>query len=287
LRGFTALSIGDGMDENRHKHHHWHAGTVVVMMLSCPWMPDPPVAAIVTDWPCSNPPPSRGRPRNAGRGRIDMKTVIHTLLVVVMAAVPAVAQSTDKAKADAGAGAGTGDYYPLKVGTKWTYELDSGQPQKPIVTSVIAAEENAEGKGLARLEVYINGQKVPNSEHLMTNKDGVFRVRINNQDLNPPLCLLKYPLKTGQKWASKMTAMGEEMDVSCTQGPEEEVQVPAGKYKAVPSTIVTSQTKPDGGEVKIINTFWFVDNVGMVKQKMDLGGKIILMELSKYEPAPK
>jgi hypothetical protein len=29
-----------------------------------------------------------------------------------------------------------------------------------------------------------------------------------------------------------------------------------------------------------------VDDVGVVKQKMDIGGKVILMELTKYEPAP-
>jgi hypothetical protein len=211
-----------------------------------------------------------------------MKTVINTLLVVVMAAVPAVAQATAKVSAKAGAG----DYYPLKVGTKWNYELDAGQPQKGMITSVIAAEENTDGKPVARLEVYINGQKAQTTEHLMSNKDGVFRVKINNQDLDPPLCILKYPLKAGQKWDTKTTAMRQQLNVTCKQGAEEDVQVPAGKYKAVPCTIETSQQTPQG-EMKIVNTYWFVDDVGVVKQKMDIGGKVILMELTKYEPAPK
>jgi hypothetical protein len=210
-----------------------------------------------------------------------MKTVINTLLVVVMAALPAVAQST-KAKAKAG----TGDFYPLKVGTKWNYELDAGQPQKGMITSVIAAEETADGKPIARLEVYINGQKAPTTEHLMSNKDGVFRVKINNQQLDPPLCILKYPLKAGQKWDTKTTAIGQQLDVSCRQGAEEEVQVPAGKYKAVPCVIETS-TQTQQGAMKIVNTYWFVDDVGVVKQKMNFGDKVILMELTKYEPAPK
>jgi hypothetical protein len=211
-----------------------------------------------------------------------MKTVINTLLVVVMAAVPAVAQATAKAKVKAAAGAG--DYYPLKVGTKWNYELDAGQPQKGNITSVIAAEEPSDGKSLARLEVYINGQKAQTTEHLMSNKDGVFRVKINNQELDPPLCILKYPLKAGQKWDTKTTAMRQQLDVSCRQGAEEDVQVPAGKYKAVPCVIETSQQTPQGA-MKIVNTYWFVPDVGVVKQKMDIGGKVILMELTKYEAA--
>jgi hypothetical protein len=210
-----------------------------------------------------------------------MKTVINTLLVLAMAAVPAVAQSTAKAKAPSG----TGDYYPLKVGTKWNYELDAGQPQKGMITSVIAAEENADGKPIARLEVYINGQKAQTTEHLMSNKDGVFRVKINNQELDPPLCILKYPIKAGQKWDTKTTAMRQQLDVTCREGAVEDVQVPAGKYKAVPCTIETSQQTPQGA-MKIVNTYWFVDDVGVVKQKMDIGGKVILMELTKFEPAP-
>ncbi len=210
-----------------------------------------------------------------------MKSVINTLLVVVMAAVPAVAQATAKVSVKAGAG----DYYPLKVGTKWNYELDAGQPQKGMITSVIAAEENTDGKPIARLEVYINGQKAQTTEHLMSNKDGVFRVKISNQELEPPLCILKYPLKPGQKWDTKTTAMRQQLDVTCKQGAEEDVQVPAGKYKAVPCTIETSQQAPQG-PMKIVNTYWFVDDVGVVKQKMDIGGKVILMELTKYEPAP-
>ena len=39
--------------------------------------------------------------------------------------------------------------------------------------------------------------------------------------------------------------------------------------------------------MKIVNTYWFVKDVGVVKQKMDIGGKVILMELTKYEAATK
>ena len=31
--------------------------------------------------------------------------------------------------------------------------------------------------------------------------------------------------------------------------------------------------------------FWFVDDVGIVKQRSDLGPQIVTTELTKYEPA--
>ena len=219
-----------------------------------------------------------------------MKTVINTLIVMVMVAFPAVAQSKSASKAKSSqtskgkAASKTGDYYPLKVGTKWHFQVDAGQPRRPMITSVIAAEENTDGKPLARLEVYINGQKIPASEHLMSNKDGVFRVKFNNIEFNPPLCMLKYPLKTGQTWDTKLSTQGQQLDVTCRQGAEEAVSVPAGEYRAIPCTIQLTQNTPQGA-VKIVTTYWFVENVGFVKQKIDVAGKVILQELTKYEPA--
>jgi hypothetical protein len=216
-----------------------------------------------------------------------MKTVISALLVVVIAAFPAAAQ-TGKAKKSSDTGdtkSKTGDYYPLKVGNKWTFEVDAGAGQKVVMTSVIAAEENSDGKPLARLEVYINGQKAGATEHLMTNKDGVFRVKFNNVEFTPPLCMLKYPLKAGQSWEIKTSARGQQLDVSCRQGAEEDVQVPAGKYHAVPCTIQVTQPTPQGVPMKIVTTYWFVENVGFVKQKIEINDKVILQELTKYEPA--
>lgn len=212
-----------------------------------------------------------------------MKTVISSLAVIALAVTSTVAQSqpTGRATQTPAAGKAQGDdYYPLKVGTKWHYDLDNGGGQKIQLISQIAGIDTVEGVELFRLEIFANGQKLPNTEHLQRKDDGVYRVRMNNVDLTPPICLIKYPLKPDQTWGGETTAGGQKMKVEGSEGKAETVQVPAGKYEAVPCKVVGT-----AGPGKFTNILWFAKDVGIVKQKSEFASQTITMELTKFEPA--
>jgi hypothetical protein len=214
-----------------------------------------------------------------------MKTVLRTMLIAALAALPApvfaqtATKSTNSAAADKGKEKAP-NYYPLKVGTKWHYELNPGNGRKVEFVSEIGGVDTINGKPLPRLEVAANGQKLPTTEHLQCDDNGVFRVRMNNLEVTPPLCLIKYPLKEGQKWGGEISASGQKTTVDCSEGKPEEVQVPAGKFKAIPTTITVTQ-----GPTKLKNVFWFAENVGIVKQRSETGLQTFTLELKKYEPA--
>jgi hypothetical protein len=218
------------------------------------------------------------------------RTVILTLLFSTTLACVAAAQSnpatkTEKTQPKDAPKSSPPDYYPLAVGNKWHYQLDIGQPQKQDITLVIAEEETSDGKPLSRLEVFSDGVRRQMTEHLMVNEKGVFRVKIGTTSYNPPLCILKYPVKAGQSWITKTTASdGQQLTAMCKQGAEEDVQVPAGKYRAIPCTIAIDQQTAKG-PMKIVNTYWFVEKIGVVKQKLELNGPVVMMELTKFEPA--
>lgn len=179
------------------------------------------------------------------------------------------------------------DYYPLAVGNRWHYQVDVGQSQKQEITLVIAEEETADGKPVSRLEVFSDGVRRQMTEHLMSNDKGIFRVRIGGVTYNPPLCILKYPLKPGQSWITKTTANdGQQLTAICKQGAQQDIQVPAGRFRTIPCTIEIDQQTPKG-LMKIVNTYWFAEKIGVVKQKLDLNGPVVEMELSKYEPPPQ
>ncbi len=181
----------------------------------------------------------------------------------------------------------TPEYYPLAVGTRWHYQVDIGQPQKQEITLVIAEEETLDGKPVSRLEVFSDGVRRQMTEHLMSNEKGIFRVRIGGVTYNPPLCILKYPLKPGQSWITKTTANdGQQLTALCKQGAQQEIQVPAGRFRTIPCTIEIDQQTPKG-LMKIVNTYWFAEKIGVVKQKLELNGPSVVMELSKYEPPPE
>jgi hypothetical protein len=214
-----------------------------------------------------------------------MKTMVSTLVVVVLAVISTASrsQTIDKGAEVPSAGkskAKAAIYYPLKAGTKWHYQLDTSDGQKIQLTSQIGGVDNVDGKDLARLEIFANGQKLPQTEHLESRDDGVYRVRMNNADISPPICLIKYPVKPGQTWGAETTTGGQKMKVDCSEGKAEEVQVPAGKYQAIPCTFVATV-----GPAKFTTVFWFAEGVGIVKQRSEQGPQTVTMELTKYEPA--
>ena len=74
------------------------------------------------------------------------------------------------------------------------------------------------------------------------------------------------------KWHLRLTPICE--------ATEEAIEVAAGKFK----TMRVSVRLESGG--KTFNTsYWFVKNVGFVRQTVDAGNLSIVMELEKFEPA--
>jgi hypothetical protein len=170
----------------------------------------------------------------------------------------------------------TPDYYPLKVGTKWHYELNANG-NKMTVINAIAKVEDIDGKSLSRLETTIDDQ-VKATEHLTVTDKGVFRHRIKGIAITPPVCLLKFPVKDGESWNSDLKIGEEQVSFKAKAGKEEEVTVPAGKYKAV-----TSELEVTASGVNVKTRYWFAKDVGVVKQTIEVNNTNVEMELSKFE----
>jgi hypothetical protein len=206
-------------------------------------------------------------------GEVSMKAISGVLVVLVAVLLgPAPQPPAEKGKAK------VPNYYPLKAGTKWHYQFTIGTGRKGLLLTQIAEVENIGGQDLARLETVVQGE-VKSSEHLSSNDQGIFRHRQGGVPIDPAICLLKFPVKEGQEWKVE-TKFGEKaMTVTGREGRNEEVKVPAGTYQAVTSLV---ETNLDG--MRVSTNFWFVPDVGIVKQTIDLGGRTIELELAKYEP---
>ncbi len=169
------------------------------------------------------------------------------------------------------------NYYPLQVGNKWEYRVDVAGTSAQAV-SRIAKIETIDGAPLARLEAKVNDKDVA-TEHLRVTDKGVFRYRNNNQEINPPVCLLRYPAKSGDKWDGDITVGKEKGNYSC-ETKDDNVEVPAGKFKTLKVT-VTLQAKGQN----VTTSYWFAKDVGFVKQTVEAGDLNINMELEKFELA--
>jgi hypothetical protein len=170
-----------------------------------------------------------------------------------------------------------GNYYPLQVGNKWEYRVEVGGNSAKAVSSITKIE-TIDGIPLARLEATVNGNTVAN-EHLRATDKGVFRYRNNGLEINPPICLLKYPVKAADKWEGDIT-VGKEKGKYFCETKEENVEVTAGKFKTLKVT-VTLQSKGQS----VTTSYWFAKDVGFVKQTVEAGDLNITMELEKFELA--
>jgi hypothetical protein len=143
-------------------------------------------------------------------------------------------------------------YYPIQVGAKRVMELDGRE--------TIETVEKVEAKdGKYRVSISTSTGKLLNV--LEVSAQGVSRIQVMSKDLDKPFILIKLPAKEGDSW--------EFLDYTYTVGKEEEVEVPAGKFKAIP---VSVQSSRDG--VKIIHTSWYAPKVGMIKVASSANGSV-------------
>jgi hypothetical protein len=164
------------------------------------------------------------------------------------------------------------EYYPLKVGTTWTYKAN-GQ----AITVKVAKHEKVGDVMCARLETSTGG-KVVATEHIAVQKDGVYRYTMAGQTADPAVRFIKLPLKKGDTWKVSSKIGGQELNVEYTGG-DQEVTVPAGTYKAV----FTKTNEFEAGGQKMQATIWYAKGVGMVKTFMKIGQIEVVLELDKFE----
>jgi hypothetical protein len=199
-----------------------------------------------------------------------------TLCLLVLAGTAAIADCSTALPGLPGENVQSG-FYPLKVGNKWHYRA-SMQGNSGSITMHLANLEKVGGVDLFRLDMIADGQ-VLSTEHVAADKGGVFRHRCNDQDFEKPICILKSPFKQGEKWQQTLEVEDEVLTISGKAGAEEEVQVPAGKFKAIP---VRLEVENVDGTV-IINTNWYAANVGIVRQIIELPNGQMTLELERYE----
>ncbi|MCY2940148.1 MAG: hypothetical protein NTV50_00590 [Planctomycetota bacterium] len=173
----------------------------------------------------------------------------------------------------------TKSYYPLKAGNKWTYQIESDTAAKGSkLINQIAKIEKIDGVSLSRLETTAKG-KVVASEHLSITDKGIFRNRYNDEKINPPICILKFPTKKDSTWKTESMTGAEKLSVSC-KSDEEEIEVPAGKFKTVK---VVMDAEVVGAGIIVSTTYWFAQGVGIVKQHVNINSMQFTLLLEKFE----
>lgn len=172
------------------------------------------------------------------------------------------------------------DYYPLNVGERWEYKVQVADKTMEVANEITKIE-TINNDSLARVETVSNGKTLA-TEHLKTSEKGIFRYRIQGLEVNPPLCLLRYPVKEGDAWETQITTGGENAKVTCRVLGQRKIKVSAGEFDTV---LVEIHAEASSGNVT--STYWFAEGVGVIQQITELPNLKISMTLEKHTSGRK
>lgn len=163
---------------------------------------------------------------------------------------------------------------PTAAGTTWDYDstetMTGSAPANSKVT-VTAGRQMLYGIELVKLETATNGSSPSKFELINVDDESITRLARSGKDgqpikLNPPETIIVAPLKPGATWDSEDEVEGVKVRQHFTVLDEENVVVPAGKFKAF-------HVKGKGSSlISVTLDRWFVPGVGVVKEDTLLRG---------------
>jgi hypothetical protein len=149
-------------------------------------------------------------------------------------------------------------------------------------TEVVSKVEKKDGVCRVSLGRDVGGEVHPMTTVEVSDK-GIFRVATAGRDLPTPNPLLKLPAKPGDTWEWEQEGpggAGPMVKTTYTVGKEEEIEVPAGKFKAIPVEAVLDM---NGRIMK--TTSWYAPGIGPVKTVSDSGTNQQTQVLKSITPA--
>jgi hypothetical protein len=162
-------------------------------------------------------------------------------------------------------------YYPLKVGSVWTYKVQGG----PIQVKV-AGTEKAGMKTGYKLETTAAG-KVSATEVVAFTDEGIQRFSVNQLNAEPPILFLPKDVDATKEWNVDSKVAGQEIK-GTFKIDKDKVTVPAGTY----DTIHVKGADMTIGATKTTVEYWFAKDVGIVKLRFTLGTQDAVLELESY-----
>lgn len=165
-------------------------------------------------------------------------------------------------------------YYPSKVRDKRVY-LNGKYEQTFVVTAV---DEKDGAKIVTVSEVFKTGPQPQQYVTVTVSDKGVYRIGDYAGKYDTPMCVIKLPHVAGETWKANLPGQSPLARYlgAFTTGPVEQVEVPAGKFKAIR---IDYDGPKDGRQFR--QTFWFAPDVGMVKTVVGEGRAEVV--LKSYE----
>lgn len=171
-------------------------------------------------------------------------------------------------------------YHSTTVGDTFEFEMTFGKSVSSHSETIEKVESTPDGYVVSVARTA--GKSKPITSNYLVNEKGIARLSGGSIVYNPPMVLLKLPAKANNEWINKVDAAIQQYTLKVIG--EEDVEVPAGKFKAirVETTGNIPQFKQD---VKMIH--WYAPNLGVVKQATIINETERVYVLKVYKPAKR
>jgi hypothetical protein len=165
------------------------------------------------------------------------------------------------------------DLFPLKKGSKWVYKVDSQE-----VTVEVVGTEKIGNDEYVKVDTKVGGQ-VKASELYSVKADGIYRAKVKDDKVEPPVKILQLPAKKGDSWKidSKVGTQTVKGEFKITDD-KAKVKAAGTEYEAV---------LVEGNDLDIAGTKtsvkqWFVPKKGIVKLTYSIQQTESTLELKEY-----
>lgn len=193
--------------------------------------------------------------------------MLHTIRLAIGAAVLLVG-------AVSFAQTGTENYFPLKQKTKWTYKV-----MDQTVEVVVNGTEKINNEECTKVDTLVNG-KVVASELYSIKPDGIYRVKVKDDKIEPPVKILQLPVKKDAEWEIKSKVGNQSVSGKFKiKEINDKTTVPAGSY----STVYVEGNDMEIAGTKTTVKTWYAPNVGVVKLEFKIQDAVSELVLTKYE----
>jgi hypothetical protein len=175
-----------------------------------------------------------------------------------------------------------GTYFPTTVGDRPVFETRYDTTSAEYA-EVVTAVEKKDGATIVTVGREADGKVGPDLSQVRITDKGLYRSSYLGTVYDPPYCVLRLPLKPGEAWTSEAKSGGQVTSTLKYQAVrEEEVEVPAGKFRAF-RIVVDIDSRGQSNR----SVIWYDARVGIVKLEHGAGETGSVRVLKAFKPGGK
>ena len=167
----------------------------------------------------------------------------------------------------------TTDLFPVKVGNKWVYKINDQD-----VTVTVSGTEKFGDQECYKFDTAVGGQ-VKQTELYCVKSDGVYRVRVGDKKIEPPVRVLALPAKKDTSWDVD-SKVGTEAIKGKFKVTDEKAKLKVGGADV--EAVLVEGPDFDIAQTKTVIRQWFAPNRGIVKVEYTIQNNTTTMELKEF-----